>query len=223
VTASGKIASVDHGGISYSGESFINLPLIDNKLALRLGGAYRFDAGYVDNIPEGQVQVWTRSATLPPAAFEPVTYSSQSEFARQDYNGRSTTVGRVSAEYSLDDSLTVLPIATIQRSVQANPDEFFTNLPEFENTNRFNQPTRDDLNIYCLEVTQRLTGVSLTALSGYVERTIGLDRDFSLYIGSLFPADERISKSTTAVILTVALRENSRQVRQRNWHSWRTQ
>ena len=188
VTAAGEIASIDHGGISYNGESFINLPLIDNRLALRLGGAYRFDAGYVDNVPEGQVQVWTRSATLPPAAFEPVTYSSQSEFARQDYNDRSTTVGRVSAEYNLDDSLTVLPIATIQRSDQANPDEFFTNLPEFENTNRFNQPTRDDLNIYSLEVTQRLTGVSLTALSGYVERAIGLDRDFSLYIGSLFPA-----------------------------------
>jgi outer membrane receptor protein involved in Fe transport len=188
VTAAGEVASIDHGGISYGGESFINLPLIDHKLALRLGGAYRFDAGYVDNIPEGQVQVWTRSATLPPAAFAPVTYSSQSEFARQNYNDRSTTVGRVSAEYSLDESLTVLPIAMIQRRDQANPDEFFTNLPKFENTNRFNQPTRDDLNIYSLEVTQRLTGVTLTALSGYVERRIGLDRDFSLYIGSLFPA-----------------------------------
>jgi iron complex outermembrane receptor protein len=188
VTTSGEIASVDHGGVSYNGESFINLPLIDNRLALRLGGAYRFDAGYVDNIPDGQVQVWTRSATLPPAAFEPVTYSSQSQFARQDYNDRSTTVGRISALYSLDDSLTLLPMAMVQRTDQANPDEFFTNLPGFENTNRFNQPTRDDLNIYSLEVTQRFTGVSLTALSGYLERTIGLDRDFSLYIGSLFPA-----------------------------------
>jgi outer membrane receptor protein involved in Fe transport len=188
ITAAGEIASVDHGGISYSGESFINLPLIQNRLALRLGGAYRFDAGYVDNIPAGQVQVWTRSATLPTAAFEPVTYSSQSEYARQDYNERRTTVGRVAAQYSLDDALTILPIATIQRSDQANPDEFFTNLPQFENTNRFNQPTRDDLNSYSLEVTKRLTAASLTALSGYVVRTIGLDRDFSLYIGSLFPA-----------------------------------
>src|SRR5258708_39249512 len=102
VTASGEIASVDHGGISYSGESFINLPLIDNRLALRLGGAYRFDAGYVDNIPEGQVQVRTRSATLPPAAFEPVTYSSQSELARQGYHGRSTTVSRVTSDHSRD-------------------------------------------------------------------------------------------------------------------------
>jgi outer membrane receptor protein involved in Fe transport len=200
ITAAGDVASVDHGGISYSGESFINLPLIDNTLAVRLGGAYRFNAGYVDNIPEGQVQVWTRSATLPPAAFEPVTYSSQSEFERGDYNDRSTTVGRLSAEYRLDESLTVLPIVMIQRSDQANPDEFFTNLPEFENTNRFNQPTRDDLNVYSLEVTERFTGISLTALSGYVERTIGLDRDFSLYIGSLFPAllaNNSYNESTT--------------------------
>jgi iron complex outermembrane recepter protein len=188
ITAAGDIASVDHGGISYSGESFINLPLLDDTFALRLGGAYRFDSGYVDNVPDGQVQVWTRSATLPPAAFQPVTYSSQSEFGRQDYNDRSTTVGRISAEYRLDESLTIVPIATIQHSDQANPDEFFTNLPAFENTNRFNQPTRDNLNVYSLEVSKRFPGLSLTALSGYVERTIGLDRDFSLYIGSLFPA-----------------------------------
>ena len=220
-TASGEIAGVDHGGISYSGESFINLPLIDSRLALRLGGAYRFDAGYVDNIPQGQVQVWTRSATLPPAAFEPVAYSSQSEFARQDYNDRSTTVGRVSAEYSLDDSLKVLPMATIQRSDQVNPDEFFTNLPGFENTNRFNQPTRDDLNIYSLEVTQRFTGVSLTALSGYVERTIGLDRDFSLYIGSLFPALLAQNSYNTSITTTRTWSQEVRLASAQSQSAWK--
>src|SRR5258708_5080158 len=93
-------------------------------------------------------------------------------------------------------------MATIQRSDQANPDEFFTNLPTFENTNRFNQPTRDDFNIYSLEVTQRLTGVSLTALSGYVERTTGLGRDFSLFIGSLYPALLAQNSYNTSVTTT---------------------
>ncbi|MEA3151780.1 MAG: iron complex outerrane recepter protein, partial [Gammaproteobacteria bacterium] len=45
VTAAGGVASVDPGGVSYNGESFVNLPLIDNRLAFRLGAAYRFDAG----------------------------------------------------------------------------------------------------------------------------------------------------------------------------------
>ncbi len=50
VSTGGDVASVDHGGNSYGGESFINLPLVDNQLALRIGGAYRYDAGYVDNV-----------------------------------------------------------------------------------------------------------------------------------------------------------------------------
>src|SRR5258705_323086 len=78
VTAEGGVASVDRGGVSYSAESFVNLPLIDDRLAMRIGGAYRLDAGYVDNVPGGQVQLWSRSATTPPAAFAPVTYASPS-------------------------------------------------------------------------------------------------------------------------------------------------
>src|ERR1700730_13035343 len=50
ISAAGGVASTDHGGVSYSGESFINLPLITDRLAIRLGGAYRLDAGYVDNV-----------------------------------------------------------------------------------------------------------------------------------------------------------------------------
>jgi iron complex outermembrane receptor protein len=188
VSVGGEFASVDHGGVTYGGESFINLPLVDDHLALRMGGAYRFDAGYIDNIKNGEVQVWTESATLPPAPFEPVSYPSQSEFARDDYNSRSTTVARASALYQPIDSLNVLPVATIQRTYQPNSDEFFTNLPEFQNTNRFNQPEHDDFDIYSLQMTASLPGVTLTSLTGCVNRDIDFVGDFSLYIGIVTPA-----------------------------------
>ncbi len=188
VSANAGIASVDHGGVSYNAESFVNLPLLAGTLALRIGGAFRFDAGYVDNVPDGEVQVWPRSVTSPPAAYEPVTYPSQSTFARDNYNQRNTTTGRIAALYRPDSSLTVSTTATVQRSDHGNPDEFFTNLPGFENTNRFRQPTRDDLGVFSLEVTESLGPMSLTSLSGYVDRTLELDRDFSLFIAELYPS-----------------------------------
>jgi len=188
VTAEGGVASVDRGGVSYSAESFVNLPLIDDRLAVRIGGAYRLDAGYVDNVPGGEVQVWSKSATTPPAAFAPVTYASPSTFAREDWNQRSTTTARMSVKWLPTDALTVLPSATIQRSDKANPDDFFTTLPQFENSVRFNQPTRDDLGVYSLNVTQQLPGFSFTSLSGYVDRTVEWDRDYSLFIAGLVPA-----------------------------------
>ncbi len=187
VTFGGEFGSVDHGGATYGGESFINLPLVDDRLALRIGGAYRLDAGYIDNIKNGGVQVWTESATLPRAPFEPVSYPSQSEFARNEYNSRSTTVARASALYQPVDSLNVLPVATIQRTYQPNSDEFFTNLPEFQNSNRFNQPEHDDFDIYSLQITGSLPGVTLTSLTGYVDRDIDFVGDFSLFIGMLTP------------------------------------
>jgi iron complex outermembrane recepter protein len=185
ISAAGGVASTDHGGVSYSGESFINLPLITDRLAIRLGGAYRLDAGYVDNVPAGQVQLWSHGTTSPPAAFIPVTYSSQSTLSRESTNERSTTTARASVKFMPDDSLSILPIATIQRSDKASPDDFFTNLPKFENSVRFAQPTRDDLGVYSLNVTKQFEGISLTSLSGYVDRTIEWDRDYSLFIGGL--------------------------------------
>ena len=188
VSVGGELASVDHGGVTYGGESFINLPLVDDHLALRMGGAYRFDAGYVDNIKNGEVQVWTESATLPPAPFGPLSYPSQSQFARDDYNSLDTTIARASVLYQPIDSLSVLPAATIQRNYQPNPDEYFTNLPAFQNTNRFNQPEHDDFDIYSLQVTGSLNGVTLTSLTGYVDRRLNFAEDFSLYIGIVTPA-----------------------------------
>ena len=76
VTANAGIASVEHGGLTYNADSFANFPLMSGVLALRLGAGYRFDAGYVDNVANGEVQVWPRGATAPPAAYQPVTYPS---------------------------------------------------------------------------------------------------------------------------------------------------
>jgi iron complex outermembrane receptor protein len=122
-------------------------------------------------------------------------------------------MARASIEYAPSDTLTVSPIVTIQRTDQANPDEFFTNLPDFENTARFNQPTYDDLNVYSLNVTKQLGGFSLTSLTGYVDRTIELDRDFSLYIGllvpALFPEDTNNVTTTNSKTLTQELRLGS--------------
>lgn len=187
ITAGGGVGSVRGGGVSYNAESFVNLPLINDRLAVRIGGAYRLDAGYVDNVPDGQAQVWSHSVTSPPAAFDPLTYSSQSSFGRKNANERSTFTSRVSAKYTPDDFTTIVPIATIQRSDKANPDDFFTNLPNFQNSARFSQPTRDDLSVYSLNAVRQLGGVTLTSLTGYVDRTIEWDRDYSLYIASLAP------------------------------------
>ena len=129
VTAEGGVASVDHGGISYDAQSFVNLPLVDDRLAVRLGVDYRHDAGYIDNVAGGTVSVARESVTSPPAAYVPYTYKSPSTFAEDNWNFRTTITARASLKWMPTDSLTILPVATIQRSDKANPDDFYSNLP----------------------------------------------------------------------------------------------
>jgi outer membrane receptor protein involved in Fe transport len=78
-------------------------------------------------------------------------------------------------------------VATIQRMNKANPDDFFTNLPQFQNSVRFNEPSHDDLDVYSLNVTQAWDAVTLTSLSGWVNRKVNWDRDYSLFIAGLVP------------------------------------
>ncbi len=184
ITAEGGVASVAHGGISYNGESFLNIPLINNQLAIRVGGAYRYDAGYIDNVPGGQVQVWSHSANPAGEPFAPTTFASPSTFGSDDWNSRRTVTARASLKWTPTDSLTVLPVATIQRMNKANPDDFFTNLPEFQNSVRFNEPSHDDLDVYSLNVTQAWDAVTLTSLSGWVNRKVELGpRLFAVHSG----------------------------------------
>ena len=187
VTAEGGVASVAHGGVSYNAESFLNLPLISNQLAIRLGGSYRYDAGYVDNVPGGQVEVWSHSATPEGQPFQPTTFTSPGTFKSDDWNSRRTVTGRASLKWMPIDSLTVLPIATLQRMNKANPDDYFTNLPEFQSSVRFNQPSHDDLDVISLNINQQWDAVTLTALSGWVNRKVQWDRDYSLFIAGLVP------------------------------------
>ncbi len=44
------VASTRHGGVSYDAASAINLPLLESKAALRVGGYYSRSGGYVDNL-----------------------------------------------------------------------------------------------------------------------------------------------------------------------------
>jgi len=51
------MSSTDHGGVGYDVSSAINIPLSEGKAAVRLGGFYSQDAGYIDNVQLGKDDV----------------------------------------------------------------------------------------------------------------------------------------------------------------------
>ena len=209
-TTGAGLSTTRGGDLSYEAEGVANIPLVAEKLALRGGVSYRRTGGYVDNVPNADTEVWTRSTTLPPAAIQPTRYSTLSTFNDEATNDRDLLAVRLSAKFTPNDSLSVVPAVFYQKSDKNGTDAYFTNLPEFEASYRFAQPTKDEAGIYSLTISNDFGGATLTSISAFVDREVNWDRDYSLFIGNLaapfFPFDSYNTSDTTTETFTQELR-----------------
>lgn len=188
VSAAGGVEGTDGGGLSYNGESVANLPLVDGKLAMRIGVLYRDEAGYINYLPNAQGQFLNQSATVsPPAAFVPQSFASGGTLGERNVNEVQNTSGRVALRFVGENGLEILPSATFQRIYEADPPDFWTNLSDLNASYRTSQPLHDDLDFYSLNVTQPFGWSTLTSLTGYSDRTRDFDRDYSYFVAGLVP------------------------------------
>lgn len=56
-SAQAGISSTHAGGTSYNGAVSLNIPVVSDKIAVRAGGFYSRDGGYIDNVATGQKDV----------------------------------------------------------------------------------------------------------------------------------------------------------------------
>lgn len=188
VDVAGGLSSTEHGGVSYQGEVVVNLPVIKDRLALRAGVLYRDDAGYIDNVANGLAVDVRTSTTAPPAPLTPLSRPSLSTRVDKDQNSDRVLGLRLSALWQPDDSLQITPSLFHQSYRQKNTGVFWTNLGDLKSSFRLAQPTDDDLGVYSLNAVKHLDGVDITWLTGYVDRSVKYDRDYSFYIATLVPA-----------------------------------
>ncbi|MGC4250126.1 MAG: TonB-dependent receptor [Sphingobium sp.] len=97
-----ELNTVAHGSQGYVGEGFVNAPLND-KMAVRVVGWYKKDAGYIDNIP-GSLTFPTSGVTI-----------DNDQYAKDDYNDVVTYGGRAALKIDLNDDWTVTPQIMGQR------------------------------------------------------------------------------------------------------------
>jgi iron complex outermembrane receptor protein len=185
VSATGSTTA--HGAPSYDFNGVINIPIVEDKFAIRAGVLYRNDGGYINNIAGGVYENYVQSSTNPPAAFAPTAQPSYSTRTAKDQNSDQVLGVRLSALWKPDDSLEITPSIYYQRYHEDNPSIYWTNLPQFESAFRATQPTTDELAVAGLTIVKHLNGIDLTSLTGYVDRTVLQDRDYSFFNGTLVP------------------------------------
>lgn len=171
---SADLSGTEHGGINYETSGVVNLPVEAGVFAVRIGGLYGHDSGWIDNYDlSGNVQY-------------PGTNSDQKKLLR------------VSALYQPSDDLTVLSNVTYQRVDQKDVSTFFTaagtngttgaGAPPYETTfglfkqsNEIRQWTHDSVLVADIDITKNLGFADLTSVSSYFYRSMNQVFDGTYY------------------------------------------
>jgi outer membrane receptor protein involved in Fe transport len=182
-TVSGSVGTTEGGSESYGARLIVNVPLLTDKVALRLGGAYRDEGGYIDQ------QVGTNWADLffrtDPQTLAPVETPSENAVARSDVNDMTSLGLRASLMIAPDPTLTITPSFWYQDNDYGDFGLRWSNLPGVAHGQVFDQPASTSISLGTLNITKDFGAVALTSLTGYFEHDQTLDIDYTFFVRSL--------------------------------------
>jgi outer membrane receptor protein involved in Fe transport len=152
-------AKTEHGRFSDSYRGMVNIPLIKDKLALRATVYQGEDAGWIDNIGQRN---------------------------KPDANLNRSTQARIALRWTPTDRLTADLSYTYEKSRAYGLNQEFSGLPENEISTNGPEGTRDDFNLYALNLNYDLGFANLISASSYTWRRLGFQASIEPTIGYFF-------------------------------------
>jgi outer membrane receptor protein involved in Fe transport len=171
----GEVSSIDHGGTGYDLNGMVNIPLVQDRLALRLVGFTSEDAGYIDNIfsvsPAQQAGLVGTNPT-------PFDNASQVD---KDVNSKTTSGGRAALRWDVNDNLDLTLGALFQDVSSDGHGNINRGVGDF-NQVRFSDEGLDD-RWYQLALTMNasLPFGDLVVSASYFDRDFKYEADASDY------------------------------------------
>jgi iron complex outermembrane receptor protein len=163
-----SVNDVDHGGIGYGGEGFVNIPLSDH-VAIRLVGYAEHDAGFIDNVHNTRTFP-TSGVTIDNAAI-----------ARKDFNDVNTYGGRAALEFDLDDNWTVTPTIIAQTTQSNGIFAYDPSIGDLKVSHYFPEFAHDTWVQASLTVQGKISNLDVIYSGGYMDRTINAASDYTDY------------------------------------------
>ena len=190
-----SVADTSKGEMSNSVEGYVNIPVLEDKLALRAVFYNAFEGGYIDNV-FGE-NSYTAEHVGFPAGAESVVVNNL-PFVEEDFNDTTYTGGRLSAKYAINDEWEVTG-QFMQQKLQA--DGVFDHAPErvaeFEDPEDpqsgirvvgdlqvqrfFPDRLEDDFQQYSVTVEGRLRNLDVIYAGSYLDREVNNSFDYSGY------------------------------------------
>ena len=161
----GALASTKFGEPSYDLSGHVNVPVADNRLALRAVAFYSKEGGYIDNV-EGP---------------DLVGRFDNSDVAEDDFNDYKVYGGRVAALWDVSDRWSVLGSVIVQNSDTAGSWSSDPHLGKFRITKFLDEFREDDWYQVAATITGDLGFAEFSATTASFDRDIAYEWDNTLY------------------------------------------
>jgi iron complex outermembrane recepter protein len=177
VVLDGELRGGDQSDPSYRGSLVFNVPLVEDKLALRLVGYNDKDGGYIDNVFGHTPDSSTIGATLP-AGFGTL---DNADAVEERWNDAETTGGRLILQWDMNDRWSSTLTALAQKTDSGADNDYDPYVGDLK-TVRFHDEYREDkYEMYSFVLNGNLGFAELVGSVNYYERDIKQLYDITAY------------------------------------------
>ena len=176
-----NMSHTSDGGDNIKLNGMVNIPLIDDQLALRLVAYDRDISGFIDRVaqPEGQIVDLNPVFELPPGTVPEFVFGTPPITAASNINDEQTTGGRASLLWKPSEALSIT-LSTLTQKMDAGGAPIEVAGVGENKTNQYTDETiRDDLTLSNLTVDYDLGWATLLASSSLYNREFDAIYDFS--------------------------------------------
>jgi len=173
-------AQTQGGGAGGLVSGSVNVPLIDDQLAMRVG-VFRNDIpGYIDRVPSGE--------GVSPYAVGRTTFTSLNAVSESNINGYGVDAVRLSMNWLPGAGVEVIPRFMYQQTSTSNAPVIWPNLSGNSSSFAIDQPIRDRFALGGITVNKSFSFGDFTSITGFVRTVDNTTEDFSAVQGWFVPA-----------------------------------
>ncbi len=160
----GDVSGTDHGGVNYETSALVNMPIIDDVFAIRLGGLYGADSGWIDNYDgDGDLAHKGVNSDLKKLLHLTALYQPSEDLSIQ----ANTTYQR----FDTHDSSTFYTAAGASNSTGAGAAPYLVTSGLFEQSKIVREWAHDSVLVSDIEINRNLGFAELTSVSSYFYRS----------------------------------------------------
>jgi iron complex outermembrane recepter protein len=147
------LSTTRHGATNYVDTADINIPIINDALAVRVGVQGGGNSGYINH------------------------YDLEGNPTQAGTNTESWYVLHASAKYQANDDLTVTLGTFVQSDFSGDTPVFYPQLGTYNQDKQVKEPANDNLLVQSLTIAQHFADFDLTAITGYFYRDFRFQTD----------------------------------------------